>query len=185
MNYLPSEKEARSRQTAYEATEHWWTSRLEVLVVHWREVADRLGTSEQTSDWLSSCANDVAALIRERTRLKRIGHKYRAVPTTVHGFRFASKAEATRYQQLLLLGMAGEIRNLELQPRFDLHVEGVKVGAYVADFRYQERLFGRGVGFTGRWDDVIEDVKGVRTPVYRMKKKHFEAQYGMVIRETR
>ena len=114
--------------------------------------------------------------------MSRVGHKYRAVPTTVHGFRFASKAEARRYQELLLLGMAGEIRNLELQPRFDLHVNGVKVSTYVADFRYQERQHS---AYTLKWHDFVEDVKGVRTPVYRMKQKHMVAEYGITIREVR
>jgi hypothetical protein len=111
--------------------------------------------------------------------------KYGAVPTVIHGVRFASKAEARRYSELLLLGMAGEIRDLELQPRVPLKVDGVKVGDYVADFRYQERAGIDTVSGCDRWRDVTEDVKGVRTPVYRMKKKHVEAQYGIVIREVR
>ena len=112
---------------------------------------------------------------------------YRAVPTVVHGFRFASKAESRRYQELLLLGQAGAIRNLELQPRFDLHVGGVKVGTYVADFRYEERAWPDGVLWSSlpEWRDVLEDVKGVRTPVYAMKAKHMQAEYGITIREIR
>lgn len=114
--------------------------------------------------------------------------KFRAKPTIVHGFRFASRAEARRYEELLLLGQAGEIRNLELQPRFDLHVDGVKVGTYVADFRYESKqivtMHEGGIGTWG-WRGVVEDVKGVRTPVYRMKKKHVEAEYGITIREIR
>jgi len=108
--------------------------------------------------------------------------KYRAKPTVVHGVRFASKAEARRYQELLLLGRAGEIRNLELQPRFPLHVGGEQVAVYVADFRYEERSID---AFNEcYWFDVVEDVKGMKTPVYRMKKKMVEAQYGIRIRET-
>jgi Protein of unknown function (DUF1064) len=112
--------------------------------------------------------------------------KYRAVRTEVDGVVFASKAEARRYRELLLLGQAGAIRNLELQPRFDLTVERrdwrdffpVKIGEYRADFRYEE-LTETG----GRWDDTVEDVKGMKTALYRWKKKHFEAQYGIQIRE--
>ena len=130
---------------------------------------------------------------RKRPRVQRrawggtLGRsKYRAVPTVCHGFRFASKREAARYGELLLLGMAGEIRNLELQPRFPLLVGGVKVGDYVADFRYQEcRLVGSPAIQDVVWRDVVEDVKGVRTPVYRMKAKHMLAQYGITIREVR
>lgn len=113
--------------------------------------------------------------------------KYRAVPTVVHGFRFASKAEASRYSELLLLGAAGQLRNLELQPRFDLHVGGVKVGTYVADFRYEERAWAPGVLWSSlpEWRDVVEDVKGVRTPIYALKAKHMKAEYGITIREVR
>ena len=132
------------------------------------------------------------ALGRKRPQVQRAAwggtlgrSKFHAVPTVCHGFRFASKAEARRYGELLLLGMAGEIRNLELQPRFPLLVGGVKVGDYVADFRYQERLGSNTVNGDPVWHDVVEDVKGVRTPVYRMKAKHMQAQYGITIREVR
>lgn len=114
--------------------------------------------------------------------------KYRAVPTTVNGFRFASKAEARRYQELLLLGKAGEIRNLELQPRFPITSGGVRVADYVADFRYDEIAVHGTNGLGGpahEWRDVVEDVKGVKTPVYRLKKKLVEAQHGITIREVR
>ena len=111
--------------------------------------------------------------------------KYRAQPTVVHGFRFASKAEARRYTELLLLGQAGEIRNLELQPRFPLTVDGVTVATYVADFRYEEVAWNGPKGIDGTFRDVVEDCKGFKTPTYRLKKKHFEAQYGIAIRETR
>lgn len=113
--------------------------------------------------------------------------KYAAVPVVWQGVRFASKAEFRRYQELLLLGAAGEIRNLELQPRFPLVVECQCVGEYRADYRYEEW---RGVNFSGEtydagWCDVVEDCKGVLTPVYKLKKRIFEAQYGIQIRETR
>lgn len=110
--------------------------------------------------------------------------KYRAKPTVVDGFRFASQAEARRYRELLLLGQAGRLRNLELQPRFSLKVDGVTVATYVADFRYEERRLDR-VALRYLWDDVVEDVKGMKTPMYRLKKKFVEAQYGVQIRETR
>jgi hypothetical protein len=106
--------------------------------------------------------------------------KYHAVPTVIDGIRFASKAEARRYMELKMLEKAGEIRGLELQPVFPLFVpdgassKRVKLGKYVADFRY--RSGPRGLL-------VVEDVKGVKTPIYRWKKKHVEAQYGIAITE--
>ena len=105
--------------------------------------------------------------------------KYGAVRTTIDGITFASKAEARRYAELLLLARAGEIRGLELQPRFELSVFGygndTRIGDYVADFQYQRGP--KGVL-------VIEDVKGVKTALYRWKKKHVEAQYNIRITEV-
>lgn len=117
-------------------------------------------------------------------------HKYGAKPTTIDGIRFASKKEAKRFGELKLLLLAGEIRELQLQPEFPLQVPALHrmsypngelvlagVGCYRADFSYEER--------TGRtWQSVVEDVKGMKTPVYRLKKKMVEAAYGIAIRET-
>lgn len=112
--------------------------------------------------------------------------KYRAKPCMVHGRRFDSQAEAKRYQQLLLQGVwLGQIRNLELQPSFPLHgANGEQIGVYRADFRYENRVLARYFNDDPTWVDVVEDVKGVRTALYRWKKKHFEAEYGITIRET-
>lgn len=101
-------------------------------------------------------------------------HKYGAKRTEVDGITFASKAEAKRYQELKLLEKAGEINGLVLQPRFPLYVCGEEIGKYIADFSYLKR---------GETIHTIEDVKGMRTPQYRWKRKHFQAQYGLEITE--
>lgn len=100
--------------------------------------------------------------------------KYKAVKTTVDGIEFASKREAARYQQLKLLEKSGEITKLELQPKFPIFIGGKQVFSYLADFQYMD----------GR-RRVIEDVKGVRTPLYRLKKRCVEAYYGIEIFEVR
>lgn len=100
--------------------------------------------------------------------------KYHAEPTVTDGIRFASRAEANRYRALWLLQQVGAIAGLELQPRFDLVVNGIRVGFYKADFAYTDM---------GTSERVIEDVKGVATPVYRLKKRIVEALYGIEIRE--
>lgn len=104
-------------------------------------------------------------------------HKYGAQRTEVDGHVFASKKEATRYSELKLRKDAGEITNLTLQPKFSLHgIKGEKVATYIADFSYFE-------GDMDRY--VVEDVKSkaTMTPVYRLKKKLFEAEYGIKIVE--
>lgn len=115
--------------------------------------------------------------------------KYHAKPTVVDNIRFASQKEARRYRELKLLERAGEIWDLELQPRFPLSVPSTtgtiggaakvlagtfdgRIGEYRGDFAYLDR--------TGR---VVEDVKGFKTALYRWKKKHVEKQYGITIRE--
>lgn len=122
--------------------------------------------------------------------------KYGAKPTIVDGIRFHSMKEAQRYQELVLCQKAGEIRGLQLQPRFVLHAaltladisrerDPVKLGEYRGDFIYEERCAPRGGPSAMRreWRQVVEDVKGFKTPLYRWKKKHVEAQYGITIRE--
>lgn len=100
-------------------------------------------------------------------------NKYHARKTVVDGITFDSRAEAARYTELKLLERAGEISSLVLQPEFELipgyTKNGRKVRAvkYRADFQYTD-LAGR---------TVIEDVKGVRTKEFAIKKKIFEWKY--------
>jgi hypothetical protein len=100
--------------------------------------------------------------------------KYHSVKTEIDGYVFASKAEAHRYSELKLLEMEGSISCLELQPKFPIIVNGKKIATYIADFRYLH---------CGT-KQIIEDVKGVRTPVYRLKKKLVEAIFGITITEV-
>lgn len=100
--------------------------------------------------------------------------KYRAIRTTVDGVTFASKAEAARYSELKLLIAHGSVRNLELQPAYAIVVNGVRVGKYLADFRYEIRE-------ANDWRQVVEDVKGVETALYRLKAKLVRALYGVEI----
>ena len=107
--------------------------------------------------------------------------KYNAVSCVIDGVRFASKAEAERYCELRLLLRAGQISNLEMQPKFPISINGVKICTYVADFRY----FSRDDGPQNQVGHLhVEDVKGTKTPVYRLKKKLVEALYpGVKIEE--
>lgn len=110
-------------------------------------------------------------------------HKYHAVKTTVDGFSFSSRAEASRYSMLKSAVADGRIKDLVLQPRFVLQPGfgpvGKKVRAieYVADFQYQDHH--------GR--TIVEDVKGMKTETYNMKKKMFIFKYGKthVLREVK
>ncbi len=100
--------------------------------------------------------------------------KYHNQKTEHNGIQFDSRKEAKRYQELILLERAGVISHLELQPRYNLVVNGQKLGFYKADFRYED---------VATNSVVVEDVKGVRTAVYMLKKKLVKALYGIEIIE--
>ncbi len=104
--------------------------------------------------------------------------KYKAKPVTIDGIRFASQREGSRYRDLKLMEQAGKITGLELQPVFEL-APGVLVPGekrkrpplrYVADFAYTDS--------DGR--RVVLDVKGVQTPVFRIKL-HLLALQGVAV----
>lgn len=105
-------------------------------------------------------------------------NRFPAKRTIVDGFTFASKREAQRYGELKLLQIAGEIKELRLQPAFPVFINGVKYCTYTADFSY------RNVG-----DDqlVVEDTKSSGTrkdTAYRLRKKAAELSYGMKVTEV-
>lgn len=107
--------------------------------------------------------------------------KYNARPTDCgFGHQHASKKEAKRCGELTLMQKAGEITGLCQQPEFVLMVANsdgggwIPVGKYRADFEYLDKSERR----------VIEDCKGVRTPIFILKKKLMKAIYGIEVLET-
>ena len=120
-----------------------------------------------------------AATYRERygqtanDLVPKLRSKYRNEPTEVDGRKFDSLAEARRYRELTWLRDAGKISQLRLQPRYPIVVNGVKICEYVADFEY-----------LGQAGMVLEDVKGVKTAVYKLKKRLMLAVHGIDITEV-
>lgn len=106
--------------------------------------------------------------------MRRRGNKYGNEPVTVDGHRFQSKREARRYGELKLLERAGVITNLELQPCFTITVNGQRVCTYYADFAYVDRSGHR----------VVEDAKGFKTAVYRLKRKLMLAVHQIAVVEV-
>ncbi len=98
--------------------------------------------------------------------------KYNNKKTVVNGIKFDSQKEGLRYMTLVLLESTGQISDLELQPRFEIipkHTFNGKTQrkrSYVADFRYKQGD-----------DTVVEDVKGFKTAVYKLKRALFLTQY--------
>lgn len=136
------------------------------------------GAQKQILDKLAQDAREQAAIKKG---------KYHNEPTervmengSVH--KFPSKKEAQRYDELLILYKGGKIKDLRLQPQFTLQesyitAEGKRIRAirYDADFSYINVA-------TGEY--VVEDAKGLRTPVYKMKRKMMADKFGIEVREV-
>lgn len=124
---------------------------------------------------------------RRRKRAAAIGapkkrSKYNAIKTVVDNITFDSKAEAKRYGELKLMERAGKLHELRVHTRWPLFSQKFAaalnsvtalVGSYESDFDYLDEF---------RIATVIEDVKGVMTPIARWKIKHFEIQYGIKVK---
>ena len=106
--------------------------------------------------------------------------KYQNRKTTVDGITFDSAKEAKRYAELRLLQRAGQIFELQRQVPYVLVPKQVIDGktverpvVYKADFVYTEN-----------GQEVVEDVKGLRTKEYIIKRKLMLWQHGIQIREV-
>lgn len=101
-------------------------------------------------------------------------NKYRNIKVKVNGIEFDSRLEANRYCQLKILERAKEIKDLRrqvefvLQPSYRKNNKTIRAIKYVADFVYYDRR---------KMKTIIEDTKGYRNEVYKLKKKMFEYQY--------
>lgn len=112
--------------------------------------------------------------------------KYQNQPVSVDNIRFPSRKEANRYKELQLLQKAGKIENLRLQVAYELipaqyaEVDGKKkcierATKYLADFVYYDKE-------SGQW--IVEDAKGAKTEVYKIKKKLMLQVHGIRIHEV-
>lgn len=113
--------------------------------------------------------------------LARATYKYHNTPVTRDGKTFPSKREAGRYAELKILERAGKIIGLKTQvsyllipAQYDENHRCIEHSCkYVADFVYIEN---------GQL--VVEDAKGVKTDVYRIKRKLMLKEYGIRIKEV-
>ena len=100
--------------------------------------------------------------------------KYHSKKVIVDGIKFDSLKEAKRYNELKILEKANEITELRLQVKFELQPSFKKEGKtyrkieYIADFTYYDNKLNK---------YIIEDTKGYKTEVYKLKKKLFEYKY--------
>jgi len=110
--------------------------------------------------------------------------KYHSKKVTINGIKFDSKREASRYLELMQLSKAGEITGLTLQVPFVL-APAVRFASerrkkpamvYRADFVYSDVRLGA---------VVVEDVKGVETPEFRIKRHLMLSVHGIDVKVTR
>ena len=100
--------------------------------------------------------------------------KFKNKKVVVDGIEFDSKKEANRYRELKTLENTGVIENLELQkvyelqPSFKKNSKTYRKITYKADFSYFDKEKGK---------YIVEDVKGFKTDVYKLKKKLFEYKF--------
>ena len=109
--------------------------------------------------------------------------QYNNQTPTFCGQKFDSIRELQRYKKLLTLEKSGKIENLERQVKFILiptqRDENGKLlereVSYYADFVYTDAKTGL---------LIVEDVKGVKTDAYIIKRKLMLALYGIQIKEV-
>ncbi len=112
--------------------------------------------------------------------------KYHNVKITIDGQAFDSKREADRWIVLKASEKTGAIRHLQRQVSFPLYAAvlntsvpaNAQIAIYIADFVYEE------LAGPDHWERVIEDAKGMKTQIYRLKKKWLFFQQGITIREV-
>lgn len=100
------------------------------------------------------------------------------IERTIDGITFASKKEATRYAVLKLMEKQGFIRDLKLQPKFPVDINGKPFCTYSADFSFFDCDLGR---------TVIEDQKSSGTAkdaAFRLRKKAAELFHNIKIDEV-
>lgn len=122
----------------------------------------------------------MAIYLSERPAPRRAGKYGNRKATSPDGKVFDSQHECQRYCELRLMQRAGVISGLECQKRYELipvqRVDGKvveKACTYIADFAYQQD------GKT-----VVEDAKGCKTEVYRIKRKLMLHVHGIRIVEV-
>lgn len=122
--------------------------------------------------------------------------KYHSVKVVYDGIEFHSKKEAQRYQQLKLMEKAGVIANLQRQVKYELipaqYIDGKCVEravTYTSDFEYNEmvplrqRTVMANANARVRGKHIVEDVKGIRTKDYIIKRKLMLYKYAIRIQE--
>ena len=121
---------------------------------------------------------EIKGLVQVVYRIKKGNkkkNKFNASSKVIDGHKFPSKKEAKRYVELKLMQRAKVIKDLELQPEFEIipkqkyRGKTLRKAKYTPDFKYFDIK-------DNEW--VIEEVKGKPTVDYVLRKKLFILKYG-------
>lgn len=102
------------------------------------------------------------------------GNKHNNKKPVIDGIKFDSVAEGNRYILLKRKERDGLIKNLRLQVKYPLCINGFKICDYIADFVYS---------FGGK--EIVEDYKGMADKVFKLKYKLMYACHGIKVLLTR
>ena len=154
-------------------TDEWLDAKMANIARWKREEAARSAAKQSTA----GAASPAGA---PSTSVAAPAPKYRNKPTDG----YHSKREAKRAAALRLMQEAGQIRDLREQVEFLLIPRQTRPDgtaerscSYWADFTYDEWT-------ADGWRRVVEDVKGVRTREYVLKRKLMLMVHGVAIREV-
>lgn len=111
--------------------------------------------------------SDIRDIMPKRAKRSKYGNKR----VMLDGHKFDSRAEGAYYLILLECMRLKLIKNLEMQVPFKFAC-GAK---YVADFAYDDLYKGR----------VVADAKGMKTAIYRLKRKMMWTEFGIIIEEIK
>jgi len=125
-------------------------------------------TSADVAQLYRNAGKEPPAEFADAKAMRKRAEKYGRIRKEVDGFTFDSTSEANAYTVLTVWEAAGAIKELELQPVFVLQEKqpGMRAIKYVADF-----------SFVRDGCRVVVDVKGVKTPAFRIKEKLFRAKF--------
>lgn len=130
-------------------------------------------------EWLHMSAAEYRQQISKKKNLGTQAYrtsnsnKYNAKKVEINGVQWDSKHEARDGVKLQQLASAGVISNLQRQVKFVLQEgyrnnqgKAIRPICYIADFVYERD-----------GQKYVQDSKGVRTEVYKIKRKLFEKRY--------
>lgn len=107
--------------------------------------------------------------------------KYNNKITELDGIKFHSRKESVRYSQLKLYEKGGLIKDLRLQvayeliPKLEINGKTERAIKYIADFVYTDTVNNK---------EIVEDVKGMITDVFKLKYRLMKQIHNIDIKLT-